>query len=367
MVAAVEQQLRAFSHTCYQVMPYEGYVALAEKLNALAPGEGPKKTVFFSTGAEATENAVKIARAYTKRTGVIAMSGAFHGRTMMAMAMTGKVAPYKSGFGPPVPDVYRIPFPSELHGVPWKETLRELEVLFKTDADPERVAALFIEPVQGEGGFYVAPPELLVALAKICKHHGILFVADEVQCGFGRTGKMFAIEHAGVSPDLVVMAKSLAGGFPLSAVSGRAEIMDAPAPGGLGGTYAGSPIAIAAALAVLEAFDEEDLLARGRAVGDAVRSSLEDLARSFPTIAEVRGLGPMLAVELCEPGAPHQPLVDLTKAVQRAALERGLLLLVCGVYGNVLRMLMPLTIERPVLDEGLGILRAAFEAAHAHR
>lgn len=361
VVAAVKAQLDAFTHSAYQVVPYEGYVALAERLNKLAPGSFAKKTTFFSTGAEAIENAVKIARAATGRSGVIAFSGAFHGRTMMGMALTGKVVPYKTGFGPFPPEVYHVPFPSALHGVSVEDTLRALQHLFKADIDPKRVAAILIEPVQGEGGFYVAPPELMRALRKLCDEHGMLLIADEIQTGFGRTGKWFAMEHHDVAPDLMTTAKSLAGGIPLSAVTGRAEVMDAPAPGGLGGTYAGNPLAIAAAHAVLDVMEEESLVPRANQLGAVMRGRLEALRARVPSIAEVRGLGAMLAVEFCKPGG-HTPDPDFTRTVQARALEKGLMLLTCGVYANVIRFLFPLTIPEPVFTEGLSILESVLTA-----
>src|SRR6266446_1104200 len=300
VMAAVAGQLEKFTHTCYQVMPYPGYVALAEKLNEITPGRFPKKTSFFSTGAEAIENAVKIARAATGRSGIIAFSGAFHGRTMMAMALTGKVAPYKAGFGPFPPEIYHTPFPIELHGVSVEEASRAINALFKADIDPRRVAAVIIEPVQGEGGFYVAPPELMRRLRELCDEHGMLLIADEIQSGFARTGKLFAFEHYGIDPDIIVTAKSLAGGFPLSAVTGRAEVMDVAAPGGLGGTYAGNPLAIAAALAVLEVIRDECLVERANQLGGEIKSLLGRLQADLPQIAEVRGLGAMIGVEFAD-------------------------------------------------------------------
>ncbi len=361
VVAAVKAQLDAVTHSAYQVVPYEGYVALAERLNKLVPGSFAKKTTFFSTGAEAVENAVKIARAATGRTGIIAFSGAFHGRTMMGMALTGKVIPYKTGFGPFPPETYHVPFPSALHGVSVDDTLRALQHLFNADIEPKRVAAILIEPVQGEGGFYVAPPELMRALRRLCDEHGILLIADEIQTGFARTGKWFAMEHHEVVPDLMTTAKSLAGGFPLSAVTGRAEVMDAPAPGGLGGTYAGNPLSIAAAHAVLDVIEEEGLVQRANQLGEVTRGRLEALRARVPRIAEVRGLGAMLAVEFCQPGG-HTPDPDFTKAVQARALEKGLMLLTCGVYANVIRFLFPLTIPEPLFNEGLSILESVLTA-----
>lgn len=358
VVAAVSQQLNKFTHTAFQVSPYSSYVELAEKINARAPGSHKKKTAFFTTGAEAVENAVKIARAATGRTGVIAFSGAFHGRTFMGLALTGKVAPYKLGFGPFPGEVYHAPFPDALHGVSVQDALDAIQALFKSDIDPRRVAAIIVEPVQGEGGFNVAPPQFLQALRSLCDQHGILLIADEVQTGFGRTGRMFAIEHSGVVPDLMTVAKSLAGGLPLSGVCGRAEIMDAPVPGALGGTYAGNPLAVAAALAVLDIIDAENLVERANTTGDKLRATLNDLAASTPAIAQVRGLGAMIAVEFHHP-QDRRPDAELAASIQKRALRNGLVLLTCGVYGNVIRFLFPLTIEDAVLDEGLHILSEA--------
>ncbi|NMO20289.1 4-aminobutyrate--2-oxoglutarate transaminase [Pyxidicoccus fallax] len=359
VVEAVRAQLDAFTHTAYQIVPYESYVALAERLNQLVPGPHPKKTTFFSTGAEAVENAVKIARYATGRGGVIAFTGAFHGRTMMGMALTGKVVPYKTGFGPFPGEVFHVPFPMPLHGVRVEDSLKALQYLFKADIDPKRVAAIIIEPVQGEGGFYVAPPELMRELRKVCDEHGILLIADEIQTGFGRTGKWFAMEHHDVAPDLMTMAKSLAGGFPLSAVTGRADVMDAPAPGGLGGTYAGSPMAIAAAHAVLDVMKEEKLVERANRLGGELRERLLALKARVPQMAEVRGLGAMLAVEFCKPGS-DTPDPDFTQKVRARAMDRGLMLLTCGVYGNVIRFLFPLTIPDAHFAEALSILEASF-------
>ncbi len=358
VVAAVSQQLNKFTHTAFQVSPYSSYVELAEKINARAPGSHEKKTAFFTTGAEAVENAVKIARAATGRTGVIAFSGAFHGRTFMGLALTGKVAPYKLGFGPFPGEVYHAPFPDALHGVSVQDALDAIQALFKSDIDPRRVAAIIVEPVQGEGGFNVAPPQFLQALRSLCDQHGILLIADEIQTGFGRTGRMFAIEHSGVVPDLMTVAKSLAGGLPLSGVCGRAEIMDAPVPGALGGTYAGNPLAVAAALAVLDIIDTENLVERANKTGDKLRATLNDLAASTPAIAQVRGLGAMIAVEFHHP-QDRRPDAELAASIQKRALRNGLVLLTCGVYGNVIRFLFPLTIEDAVLDEGLHILSEA--------
>jgi len=355
IVEAVRAQLDNFTHTAYQIVPYASYVELAEKINQRAPGDYPKKTAFFTTGAEAVENAIKIARAATGRPGVIAFTGGFHGRTMMGMALTGKVAPYKLNFGPFPADVFHAPFPNPLHGVTTADSLKAIEFLFKADIDPKRVAAIIFEPVQGEGGFYPAPAEFVRALRKLCNEHGILLIADEVQTGFARTGKLFAMHHYDVVPDLMTMAKSLAGGMPLSGVVGRADVMDAAAPGGLGGTYAGNPLAVASALAVLDIIDEEKLCERAVLLGDRLKARLTALQAEVPQIADVRGPGGMVAVEFCKPGTSDAD-ADFTKRVQTRALERGLLLLVCGVYSNVVRFLFPLTVQDAVFDEALSIL-----------
>jgi 4-aminobutyrate aminotransferase / (S)-3-amino-2-methylpropionate transaminase / 5-aminovalerate transaminase len=354
--AAVAAQLDAFSHTCFMVTPYAVAVELAEKLNRMVPGSGPKKTVFVTTGAEAVENSIKIARAHTGRSAVIAFGGGFHGRTFMAMALTGKVAPYKAGFGPMPADVFHAPFPVPYHGVSVQHSLEALERIFKYDVEPARVAAIIVEPVQGEGGFYVAPTEFLQSLRRLCDQHGIVLVIDEIQSGFARTGRMFAVEHAGIEPDLVTLAKSLAGGFPLAAVVGKASIMDAPGPGGLGGTYAGSPIACAAGLAVLEVIEAEGLCARANAIGTAMTARLRVLQKEIPAIGEVRGLGAMIAMELVRDGDAHSPDADLTKALVKLSAEKGLVILSCGLYGNVIRFLVPLTASDEIVREGLEIV-----------
>jgi 4-aminobutyrate aminotransferase/(S)-3-amino-2-methylpropionate transaminase len=361
VVAAVAEQLTRFSHTAFQVTPYETYIALAERLNALVPGPTPKKTLLVTTGAEATENAVKIARAYTKRPAIIAFVGGFHGRTMMGMALTGKVVPYKTGFGPFPGDVHHLPYPMAYHDVSEQDALDALERLFKADVDPASVAAIILEPVQGEGGFYIAPFGFLKALRKICDQHGILLVLDEVQTGFARTGTVFAHEQAGVEADLVPMAKSLAGGFPLAAVTGKAEIMDAPGPGGLGGTYGGSPIACAAAHAVLDVIEDEGLCARAIKIGKRFTDRLRAMQNDprFACIGEVRGLGAMVAIELVKDRDPHKPDADLTKALVAKAAENGLILLSCGLYSNVIRFLVPLTASDALIDEGLDVLQAS--------
>ena len=358
VVAALKQQLEAFTHTAYQVAAYESYVTLAERLIRLTPGGHAKKATFFSTGAEAVENAVKIARAATGRPGVIAFTGAFHGRTMLGMALTGKVVPYKVGFGPFPGDVWHVPFPQALHGVTTQHAIDALHRLFKADVDPRRVAAIIVEPVQGEGGFYPAPPELMKALRAECDEHGILLIADEIQTGFARTGKMFAMHHHAVLPDLMTVAKSLGAGLPISGVVGRTELMDAPAPGGLGGTYAGNPLAIAAAHAVLDVIEEEKLVDRANALGGRLKTRLEALRAKEKRIAEIRGPGAMVAVEFmrADGGGPDP---DFTKQVQARALENGLVLLTCGVHANVIRFLFPLTIQDAVFDEALAVLEKA--------
>jgi len=360
VVNAVREQLEAFSHTCLMVAPYTSAVELGERLISVSPFE-EGRAVFVSTGAEAVENAIKIARVHTGRPGVIAFGGAFHGRTNLCMGLTGKVVPYKKGFGPFTPEIYHVPFPAQYLGVSAEESLAALEQVFRNDIEPGRVAAIIIEPVQGEGGFYPAPDGFLGRLREICDRHGIVFVCDEIQTGFGRTGRMFACEHEGVVPDIITLAKGLAGGFPIAAVIGRQAVMDGPEPGGLGGTYAGSPLGCAAALAVLEVMEEEDLCNRAMEVGKRIRMNLEMLQSKHPgRIGDVRGKGAMVAMELIRGGDHGRPDADLTKAVLTAAVKKGLLLLSCGVRGNVIRLLAPLTIPFEHLDEGLNILGAAF-------
>ena len=363
VMEAVARQAEAFAHTCFHVGSYESYVRLAERLNALAPGAAPKKTVFLNSGAEAVENAVKIARYHTKRSAVIAFSGGFHGRTLMAMALTGKVMPYKRGFGPFPAEIYHAEFPQPYRGISTAQALEDLQRLFHGDVDPKSVAAIIIEPVQGEGGFNVAPFDFLRALRQLCDEHGIVMIADEVQSGVGRTGKMFAIEHAGVAPDLITVAKGIGGGFPLSAVIGRADIMDAPHPGGLGGTYGGNPISIAAGNAVLDVIESEELFARAARVGQKIRARLEALAKELPQMGDVRGLGAMLAFELVKDPKTKEPDAELTASIVAHAEKRGLLLLSCGTSANVVRLLSPLTIPDAILEEGLNILGQALKAA----
>lgn len=359
--AAIAKQLDAFTHTCVMITPYGVAVELAEKLNALVPGPSPKKTMLVTTGAEAVENAIKIARAYTRRPAVIAFSGGFHGRTYMAMALTGKVAPYKVGFGPFPGDVYHAPFPIPYHGIQTHDSLAALEQLFKADVEPERVAAIIVEPVLGEGGFYIAPREFMEALRSLCDRYGIVLIADEIQTGFARTGRMFAMEHYGVEADLTTMAKSLAGGLPLAAVVGKAEIMDAPVIGGLGGTFAASPVSCAAALAVLDVMQEENLVQRAEEVGSLVIARLRKLQERFINIGEVRGLGAMVAMELVKNAAGDGPDPDLARALVQRCAVNGLVLLSCGVYGNVIRFLMPLTSPDALIEEGMDILERSLQ------
>ncbi len=368
VMAAVAEQALAFTHTCFHVAPYESYIALAERLNAITPGDFPKKTMLVSTGAEAVENAIKMARAYTGRSGVIAFTGAFHGRTLLGMALTGKVSPYKKGFGAMPPEVLHAPFPNEFHGISEAEALRTLEGMLASSVDPERLAAIIIEPVQGEGGFNIAPAGFLRALRTICDKHGIVLIGDEVQAGMGRTGTMFGFDHSGVAPDIVTMAKGLAGGFPLSAVTGRADIVDAAHAGGLGGTYGGNPIAVAASHAVLDVIADEGLCARSAEIGEKIRARLNALAerQGMECIGDVRGLGAMNAFELVTDRATRGPDAPLTARILAEAEARGLILLSCGTRYNVIRLLPPLTIPFDQLDEALDILEAAIEAAVMH-
>jgi 4-aminobutyrate aminotransferase/(S)-3-amino-2-methylpropionate transaminase len=362
--AAVEAQVKHLWHAAFQVTPYESYVRLAAALNDLVPGASPKQTALFTTGAEAVENAVKIARAHSGRPAVIAFSGGFHGRTLLGLALTGRVTPYKVGFGPFPADVFHAPFPVAYHGVSVDDALAALRSLLTTVVDPNRVAAMIVEPVQGEGGFYVAPPPFLRALRSICDDHGILLIVDEIQTGFGRTGRMFAVEHADVTPDLVTMAKSLGSGLPLSAVTGRADVMSAPAPGGLGGTYGGSPLACAAALAVLEVIRDEGLVERATAIGDLIVDRLWTMKKQHGLgfIGDIRALGAMVAMELVEDGDANRPDARLAKAVVAGAAESGLILISCGVRANVIRFLTPLTASDEVLHEGLDVLEGVLKA-----
>ena len=365
VMAAIQKQCELYTHTAFQVLAYEPYIALAERLNKLAPFKGPAKTILFTTGAEATENAIKIARVATGRPGIITFTGAFHGRTLLTMALTGKVLPYKKSFGPMPAEIFHLPFPIAHHGVTVEDSLKALQFLFKADIEPQRVAAIMIEPVQGEGGFYVAPDELLQALRRICDEHGIMLVSDEVQSGFARTGKMFGIEHSGVEPDLIAIAKSLAGGLPLSGVIGRAKIMDAAEPGGLGGTYGGNPVACAAALAVLDVIEQEKLLQRADAIGKRIKAKLEKMSRSNDLLpmAAVRGPGAMIGFEIVKERGGYEPDAEATRKLTQRALDLGLVVLSCGVYGNVIRILVPLTAADAIIDEGMDKLEQAMKVA----
>lgn len=363
VVTAVQDQLQRFSHTCVMVTPYAPAVELAEKLNELAPGPTAKKTFFVTTGAEAVENCVKVARAYTGRRGVIAFNGGFHGRTLLAMALTGKITPYKNLFGPFPAEIFHAPFPVEYHGVSVEDSLKALDMLFKVDIAASDVAAIIVEPVQGEGGFYPAPNDFMQALRKLCDEHGIVLVADEIQTGFARTGKFFCSEYSGVEPDLITIAKGVAGGFPLSAVVGKADIIDAPLAGGLGGTYAGSPIACVAALAVIDVIAEENLVGRANEIGSLFGERLRQLQALYPdVIGDIRAeRGAMIAMELIKNSDADQPDPDLTKAMVTLAYQRGLILLSCGIRGNVIRFLPALTISDELINEGLDIVSACFE------
>lgn len=361
VMKAIAAQCELLTHAAFQVMAYEPYIVLAERLNRLAPFDGPAKTAFFTTGAEATENAIKIARVATGRSAIVAFSGGFHGRTLFAAAMTGKVQPYKKGLGPLPPDVYHVPFPIEHAGISIEAALSSLEMLFKSTVEPERVAAIIIEPVQGEGGFHRAPDELLRHLREICDRYGICLVVDEVQTGFGRTGKMFAIEHSGVQPDLVTVAKSIAGGLPLSGVIGKADLMDAVPPGGLGGTYGGSPVACAAGLAVLDAIEKENLLARAESIGMQLVDRISRLGsrNDLQPISVVRGLGAMVAFDIVSGRSASDLDPEATKRVTGRALQNGLLLLSCGMQASSIRILAPLTASDEIVAEGLDRLERA--------
>jgi 4-aminobutyrate aminotransferase/(S)-3-amino-2-methylpropionate transaminase len=367
VVEAAKAQEDQYTHTSFQVVPYAPYIDLAEKLNALAPGDAPKKTLLVTTGAEAVENAVKIARAATGRPGVIAFTGGYHGRTLLTLGMTGKVSPYKKDVGPFPADIFRAPFPNARDGITVDDAIIGLKNLFLTDAQPSRVACIIIEPVLGEGGYVPVPFEMMQQLRAICDEHGILLIADEVQAGFGRTGTWFAIEHSGVVPDLITVAKSMAGGYPLAGVIGRADIMDAMEPGGLGGTYGGNPVACAAALAAIQAIEDEGLLARSTEMGEMLKARFAEIgARSAPyRFWDIRGLGAMVAVEFVTDFVIAKPDADFTKRVIAHALKRGLLLLSCGMHGNALRVMVPLTASDALVEEGLAVFEASVAAAIA--
>lgn len=359
VIQAVAAQLECFTHPCFQVTPYGGYVELAEKLNALVPIAEPTQTLLMSTGAEAVENAIKVARIATGRSAIIAFRGGFHGRTLLGMALTGKVQPYKKGYGPFPAGIFHAPYPSDYLGIGETQSLASLQGIFAADVSPDDVAAIIIEPVQGEGGFYAAPASFLRQLRKVCDEHGIVLIADEIQSGFCRTGKTFAIEHSGVEPDLITMAKSLAGGFPLSALVGRKSLMQRAQAGGLGGTYAGSPIGIAAALAVIEIIEEEQLNEKACQQGEWLKSALRDMAEEFDCIGDIRGTGAMVAMELVEARDRTRPDKALTQALVQEAGRQGLVLLSCGVRANVIRFLIPLTASKEIVTEGLNLLSSS--------
>ncbi len=370
VMSAVREQLGHFLHTCVQVTPYELYVRLAERMNQVTPGKFPKKTLFVNSGAEAVENAVKIARAHTGRPGIIAFEDAFHGRTMMTLALTSKTHPYKAGYGPFPGDVCRIPYAYCYrcsYSMKYPECdvycARHLEDTFKRVVASEDVAAVLAEPVLGEGGFVVPPPDFFPALIEICRRHGVLFIADEVQSGFGRTGKLFASEHYGIEPDILVTAKSLGGGLPLAAITGRAEIMDAPGPGGLGGTFAGNPLSCAAALAVLDLFEKENLLARANQLGRHFQQRAREWQKRWPIVGEVRGLGGMQAIELVKSRASREPAAEETKQIAQFCYEHGLITITAGSYSNVIRVLVPLVVTSEQMDEAMDVLEAALQAA----
>ena len=365
ILAAIAEQMKSFSHVCFQVTPHENYVSLAERLNAIAPVSGPAKTMLASTGAEAVENAVKVARAFTGRPGIVSFSGGFHGRTHMGMALTGKAVPYKKGFGPFPADIYNVAFPNLYHGTSVADSVKALKALFKYQADPSSIAGIIIEPVQGEGGFNIAPAEFLSELRAICNEHGIVLIADEIQTGFARTGKMFALDHTNVKADVVTLAKGLAGGLPLSAITGRADIMDAANPGGLGGTYAGNPVACAAAHTVLDIINDEQLCDRANAIGEIILGRCRALAArsNLNCIGDVRGVGAMCAVEFVKDVKSGEPAPELTAQVLKSGNERGLILLSCGTYGNVIRFLPPLTASDALVKEGMDVFEASLTEA----
>jgi 4-aminobutyrate aminotransferase/(S)-3-amino-2-methylpropionate transaminase len=363
VVEAAQAQLERFAHTDFTIVPYEVYVELAERLTELAPVRKPAKAAFFNAGTEAVENSVKFARAYTKRPAVIVFEGGFHGRTLLSLSMTSKTHPYKAGLGPFAPEIYRVPFAQEYRGPSTDEALSAVERAFTTEVAAENVAALVVEPVQGEAGFLPAPHDFLVGLRRICDEHGIVFVADEVQTGFGRTGQLFAMEHYGIEADLMTVAKSIAAGLPLSGVVGAAEIMDAPGDSAIGGTYVGNPVAQAAALAVLDVIEEEGIVERAAQLGESLRRRMLTWQERFPAVGDVRGLGAMLAIELVEDRKTKRPAADLASAVVTEAASRGLLLLKAGIYSNCIRVLCPLTLSDEELDEALSVWEEALEAA----
>jgi 4-aminobutyrate aminotransferase/(S)-3-amino-2-methylpropionate transaminase len=365
VVEAAQEQLAKFSHTDFTIVPYEVYVTLAERLIAVSPFRSPAKAAFFNAGTEAVENAIKFARAYTGRPAVIGFEGGFHGRTLLSLSLTSKTHPYKAGLGPFAPEVYRVPFPNDYRGPSADEALAALERALITQVAAETVAAIVIEPVQGEGGFVVAPQAFLDGVRRLCDEHGIVMIVDEVQTGFGRTGKLFAIEHYGIEPDLITVAKSIAAGLPLSGVIGKAEIMDAPGDSAIGGTYVGNPVAQAAALAVLDVIEDEGVCDRAAQLGETIRTRMESWRERWPQIGDVRGLGAMLAIELVKEPASKEPDADTATAVVEAAAERGLLLLKSGIYSNCIRVLAPLVLSDAELDEALSVWEDALEATLA--
>ena len=362
VVEAAQEQLAKFSHTDFTIVPYEVYVTLAERLIAAAPFRSPAKAAFFNAGTEAVENAIKFARAYTGRPGVIGFEGGFHGRTLLSLSLTSKTHPYKAGLGPFAPEVYRVPFPNDYRGPSADEALAALERALITQVAAETVAAIVIEPIQGEGGFVVAPPAFLDGVRRLCDEHGIVMVVDEVQTGFGRTGRLFAIEHYGIEPDLITVAKSIAAGLPLSGVIGKAEIMDAPGDSAIGGTYVGNPVAQAAALAVLDVMEDEGVCERAAQLGETIRARMESWRERWPQVGDVRGLGAMLAIELVTDPASKEPDADTASAVVDAAAARGLLLLKSGIYSNCIRVLAPLILSDAELDEALSVWEDALES-----
>ena len=365
VVNAIKDQLDRLTHTCFQVTPYEGYVALAERLNALLPGDFAKKSLFFSAGGEAIENAVKIARYHTGRPALITFTNGYHGRCYMGMALSARMVPFKQGFGPFPTDVFRMPFPDDFHGITLDETKRAFETLFRSDCPPDQIAAMFFEPVQGEGGYNIATPEFLTYLRNLCDEHGIVLVADEIQTGMGRTGKTFAMEHFGICPDLTCIGKSIGGGLPISGIVGRADIIDAVPPGGLGGTFGGNPLACAAALAVLDVIESEGLLQRGLEMGETIDGRLQKMAQrnSFSCIGDVRALGCMNAIEIVKDRDSREPDGELAAKIVATALKNGLILITAGHARNVIRLLVPLSAAREVVEEGLDILENSLEEA----
>ena len=367
VIAAIEKQAQAFTHTCFQISPYESYVELAERMNALAPGDFKKKSLFFSTGGEAVENAIKIARYHTRRPALITFTNGYHGRSYMGMGLSARINPFKAGFRPFPTEIYRIPFPDAYHGITLDDTKRAFDTLFRSDIEPTQVAAAFFEPVQGEGGYNIADPAFMDYLRGLCDEHGIVMVADEIQTGFGRAGKMFAMEHFGVAPDLTCVGKSMGGGLPLSGIVGRADIIDSVPPGGLGGTFGGNPVACAAALAVLDVIAEENLLEKGLDLGAHIDKRFKEMAlkNSCSCIGDVRALGCMNAIEIVDDRETREPAGDLTSEIVKIALSKGLVLVTAGPTRNVIRVLVPLSTSKEIVDEGMSIMEASIGEAMA--